>query len=275
MLYFVVEHCHQSAVETKIVRSTSRYVMCVAVMCAVVACRTEPFRSMRTTYVSREQPVPSRGDATDAYFDAVYGHQYVLAQIDARRAERFTALARSLDVLENADRDTLAMAMRTRLQALGLHRVGAEITVRDGADVRLNAWYDAVVAPPGERARHGTMIDTRFAELVERIDVTFSPVVDAPSLAPVMGEVRTFLREAEATRRCAERLLGPLAAVLTRGEGLQRGVPSWYEGEFRDAERVVLGVRPRATLHAQESTRIERWLIGVLQPEDDEAPVER
>ncbi|MFO0601919.1 MAG: hypothetical protein U0324_02035 [Polyangiales bacterium] len=91
----------------------------------------------------------------------------------------------------------------------------------------------------------------------------------SPELAPALEAIAAILRDAEATRRCMARLVGQTPEVFTTGADLRARAPAQWWPEFAAAERFVLGMHARATLHEQEAVRAQRWALGALRPESE------
>ena len=222
--------------------------------------------------VRRERRVQTGERDLDPFFTALYGYQYALGSIDLRRADAMASFARALDLRENADRATLALALHAEFERVGVARIRAAITASPDAPSHLDAWYSAVTTAPAEGEDMAASIRARYAALAADITVTLTPDIPAPTLAPLLEHVASLLRDAETTRRCMERLAQPLPSVLSQATELRRGAPPDHAAELEAGHRVLLGVRARATLHAQESVRIERWLLGTLMPDAEETP---
>lgn len=226
---------------------------------AVSWCSADPYRGARTTQVSRELRVVTRRPRADAYFAAVHGYQHALGLVDGRRADLFAALARSLGKLPNADRVDLEGALHDALE--GAHaarvRVRMHTALPDEVDPRVDAWLAAVVAPAAG-PEGDAAIDARFAEVERSVELTLTPDAGATQLAPVLEAIGAVVREAEATRRCMERLALPLPPVLADEAGARADAPN-YAAEFTAAQTSVQSFHARATMYAQESARIPHW----------------
>jgi hypothetical protein len=237
-------------------------------MCVVQSgCGADSFRGRRDTLVSRERRAGSNSPAAE-YFSAVYGYQLVLGRVDSRRADKMASLAQIVGLLPNADRTEIGTAIRQRLDEEHLTRIQVRFGPPSDVDSRVEAWFASVVAPPSDDTER-TSVQGRYNDLVGAVDVTYAPAVTAPGLAVLMQEISGMLRDAEATRRCMAQLSGDLPSVLSRGAELRAQSPASLGPEFADAERFVMSIHARATLHTQESARIERWLIDVLVPETE------
>jgi len=223
----------------------------------------------RSTRVSRERLLVTGEPARDAYFLAVHGHQQALAGVDMRRADLAAALSVTLQLRVNADRATLAAALRAELDRVHVRRVRVRVEPAADIDERVSAWHDALT----ERAAEGlpAVLAARYARVVEAVAVTLTPDVAAPELAPILAAVSAILRDAEATRGCVARLTGITPEVFARGAELRASSPPAWWPEFDAAERFVLGLHARATLHAQESVRAQRWILSTLQPQTEGA----
>ncbi len=250
-----------------------------ALACAAALCRcsSDPFAGSRVTRVHREQLVVTQRPHADAYFSAVRGCQHAFGVIDARRADLMAALSRSLGRLPNAEAPDLENALRDALRGAGVARVRVRFDRGpEGAppnDEKERAWLTAVLAPaPDERAALAA-IDARYSDVVRDVSLTLTPNAEAPALAPLLAEIDRVLRDAEATQRCASLLVREVPPVLS-DDGEARAEAPAYAAEFASARRYVQSVRARATLHAQQSVRIARWLEAALTTEAEEGAAE-
>lgn len=221
----------------------------------------------RSTRVSRERLLVTGEPARDAYFLAVHGHQQALAGVDMRRADLSAALAVALQLRVNADRATLAAALRAELDRVHVQRVRVRVEPAADLDERVSSWHATLT----ERSAEGlpAALAARYARVVEAVAVTLTPDVPAPELAPILEAVAAIERDAEATRRCVARLTGVTPEVFARGADLRARAPAQWWPEFDAAERFVLGLHARATLHEQESVRAHRWVLSTLQPQTE------
>jgi len=223
----------------------------------------------RSTRVSRERLLVTGEPARDAYFLAVHGHQQALAGVDMRRADLAAALAVALQLRVNADRATLSTSLRAELDRVHVQRVRVHVEPAADVDERVSGWHAALT----ERAAEGlpAALAARYARVVEAVTVTLTPDVAAPSLAPILDAVAAILRDADATQRCMARLTGLTPEIFARGAELRARSPAEWRPEFDAAERFVLGLHARATLHEQESVRAHRWILSTLQPQAEGA----
>lgn len=258
----------------------------ILLITSVVGCRT--LASSGGTQVGRERLLVTGDGRLDPYFLAVYGHQKALADIDARRAALSAALCRPLDLPENADRVTLSAALRAALDRARIRRVRVRVTAAPDLDERVEAWQRALSSQaPEDPAR---AIAARYTRVVEAVVVTVTPVAATEdpaesdttpvsdtgalpateaALGAVLEAIAAMMRDAEATRRCMARLRGRTPTVFARGAELRaQASPQWWP-EFEAAERFVLGLHARATLHEQEAIRTQRWVLGALRPESE------
>jgi hypothetical protein len=233
--------------------------------------------------VGRERLLQTADPRLDPYFLAVYGHQRALGDIDARRAERGAALAVTLGLRQDADRATLSAGLRGALDRARVRRVRVRLEAAPDLELRVDAWQRALSTPSPQGSADA--IAARYAAVVSAITVTLTPVAlaadaeggaaeggaaeraDPASLRPALAALAALLGDAEATRRCVTRLVGRTPAVFAQGAALRAAAPARWWAEFEAAERFVIGVHARATLHEQESVRALRWALGTLQPE--------
>jgi hypothetical protein len=279
----------------------------VLLLVSVVSCGSLSLSGSRATRVGRERLLVTRDPARDAYFASVYGHQLALAGVDGRRAELSAALARALELRQNADRATLSAALRAALDRVRVRRVRVRVEASAGLDERVSEWQDALSTPAGDDT--AAAIAGRYARVLESVTVTLTPVaapagldadaaapdaaapdasappastagsaatsapasapVSAPELAPALDAIAALLRDAVATRHCMSRLVGRTPGVFARGADLRAGSPPELWADFQAAERFVLGMHARATFHQQESVRAQRWILGALRPESE------
>ena len=106
----------------------------------------------RSTRVSRERLLVTGEPARDAYFLAVHGHQQALAGVDMRRADLSAALAVALQLRVNADRATLASALRAELDRVHVQRVRVRVEPAADLDERVSAWHAALTERAAEAA---------------------------------------------------------------------------------------------------------------------------
>ncbi len=235
-----------------------RTTLAVLLSLALSQCSADPYRGARATRVSRELRVVTRRPRADAYFAAVHGYQHALGLVDGRRADLFTALARTLGKLPNADRVDLEGALHEALEAAHATRVRVRLAPFVGdEDPRVEAWFRAVSAPAAEADIH-TAIDARFADVEASVELTLTPDAGADALAPALDVMARVIREAEATRRCMARLAQPLPPVLSDEATARADAPD-YAAEFAAAQISVQGFHARATMYVQESARVPQW----------------
>lgn len=226
---------------------------------ALARCSADPYRGARATQVSRELRVVTRRPVADAYFVAVHGYQHALGVVDGRRADLFTALARALGKLPNADRFDLEGALHEALEAAHATRVRVRLAPFVGeADPIVDRWVAALGA-----ADTDAVIDARFADVEASVELTLTPDAGAERLAPVLDAMARVIREAEATRRCMARLALPLPPVLADDASARAAAPD-YAAEFAAARISVQSFHARATMHAQESARVPPWAERAL-----------
>jgi hypothetical protein len=243
---------------------------CAAALCR---CSSNPFAGARVERVNREQLVVTRHPRADAYFSAIYGCQYALGAVDARRADLLADLAHTLGRLPNADAADLENALRDALQTAGVTRVRVRFDRGpEGAplnDEKERAWLAAVLAPAADERAAVAAIDARYEEVLRDVSLTLTPNADAPSLAPLLAQIDRVLRDAEATQRCATLLAREVPAVIADDAEARAEAPA-FAVEFTAARRYVQSVRARASLHAQQGVRAARWLEAALTTEASE-----
>lgn len=146
----------------------------VLLLVTVVSCGSFSLSGSRATRVGRERLLVTREPARDAYFAAVYGHQLALAGVDGRRADLSAALARALELRQNADRATLSAALRAALDRVRVRRVRVRVEASAGLDERVREWQDALSTPAGDDT--AAAIAGRYARVLESVTVTLTPV---------------------------------------------------------------------------------------------------
>ena len=247
---------------------------CAAALCS---CSSDPFAGSRVTRVNREQLVVTQRPHADSYFSAVRGCQHAFADVDLRRADLMADLSRALGRLPNAEAPDLENALRDALRGAGVTRVrvhfdrGPEGAPPDEEKER--AWLAAVLAPAANERAALSAIDDRFHDVERDVSLTLTPNAEAPGLAPLLAVIDRVLRDAEATQRCASLLVRELPPVLS-DDGEARAEAPAYAAEFAAARRYVQSIRARATLHAQQSARLARWLEAALTTEVEENAAE-
>ncbi len=258
-----------------------RATLAVLLSVALARCSADPYRGARATQVSRELRVVTRRPVADAYFAAVYGYQHALGLVDGRRADLFTALARALGKLPNADRFELEGALHEALETAHATRVRVRLAPFVGdADPIVDRWVAALSAPAADA---DARIDARFADVEASVELIFTPDAGADALAPVLDAMGRLIREAEATRRCMARLALPLPPALADDAPARADAPE-LAAEFAAARISVQSFHARATLHAQESARVPQWAELALNltvgdgaeeaPEEPQSPLE-
>lgn len=260
---------------------------------AAAACSSSP--PPRATRVDREQRVLVPGDnPRGRWFATLYSLQRQLASADARRLDVLGPLQTMLCLSSDASLSRISAAVQARLAADHIERVPTRLRRTVDSEQAIARWIDATATTGGDLVEREALIALEETLLVEQVTPAGTQRLTLPATevqvpaprcdpgapegsqgapgAAVITQVAVVLRRAAAQELMFQRTVRLARELEAQRESLATGAPAAVAGEFGAAERVLVGIAARATMHLHESARTEQWALVLLTPEGQDPP---
>lgn len=263
-------------------------------LAAVGACASNP--PPRPTRVDREQRVRADNDLRDRWFATLYSLQRLLATAQERRIDVFGPLQVMLCLPSDASLSRLAAVAQARMENTGVVRARTRLRRTVDSEQALNRWIEASNLSPGALVERESLIALEETLVVERSTPTGAQPLDLrPADAPireprcepgategsqgsdgpvVLAQLAIVLRRSAAHALMFQRAVSLAGELRTLFPAVSQGASGALAAEFRAADRALVGVLARATMHLHESARAEQWALGLLTPEGQTPPEE-
>ena len=263
---------------------------------AVAAAACSSARSARATRVEREQLVVADGEARGRWFATLYSLQRQLATADARRLDVIGPLQVMLCLSSDASLSRLASVAQARLTHDGVMPTRTRLRRTLDSEQAIARWIAATATGGGDLVERESLIAVEETLLIERpegvamarvpLPATGVQVVEPrcePGVAEgaqgadgraVLMQIMVVLRRAAAQGLVFQRTVLLAAELRSQLGALRAGATGPLAAEFAAAERALVGVSARATMHLHESARTQQWAQGLLTPEGETAPEE-
>ena len=263
---------------------------------AVAAAACSSARPGRATRVEREQLVVADGEARGRWFATLYSLQRQLATADARRLDVIGPLQVMLCLSSDASLSRLASVAQARLTHDGVMPTRTRLRRTLDSEQAIARWIAATATGGGDLVEREALIAVEETLVVERpegvamaripLPATGVQVVEPrcePGLAEgaqgadgraVLMQIMVVLRRAAAQGLVFQRTVFLAAELRSQLGALRAGATGPLAAEFAAADRALVGVSARATMHLHESARTQQWAQGLLTPEGETAPEE-
>ena len=263
---------------------------------AVAAAACSSARTARATRVEREQLVVADGEARGRWFATLYSLQRQLATADARRLDVIGPLQVMLCLSSDASLSRLASMAQARLTHDGVMPTRTRLRRTLDSEQAIARCIAATATGGGDLVEREALIAVEETLIVEhpggvamaRIPLPATGVqVLEPRCEPgvaeggqgadgraVLTQIMVVLRRAAAQGLVFQRTVLLAADLRSQLGALRAGATGPLAAEFAAAERALVGVSARATMHLHESARTQQWAQGLLTPEGETAPEE-
>ncbi|MDO9019817.1 MAG: hypothetical protein Q8S73_27695 [Deltaproteobacteria bacterium] len=261
---------------------------------AAAACSSS--RPARATRVEREQLVVADGEVRNRWFATLYSLQRQLATADARRLDVIGPLQSMLCLPSDATLARMASVAQARLTQEGVTPTRTRLRRTVDSEQAIARWIDATATGGGDLVERESLIAVEETLIIERPEgvamarvplPTTGVQVAEPRCEPgvaegaqgaegraVLMQIMVVLRRAAAQGLVFQRTVLLAAELRSQLASLRAGATGPLAAEFAAAERALVGVSARATMHLHESARTQQWAQTLLTPEGETAPEE-